>query len=473
MIYRNSYFSKELRQAYIENTIGVKRKLTFAFFLGLFSFIVHFILQIMTESVVADAVPYLMQESYFSTVYTYIAVAFFLYVLYYIVFYEYLSFEELRKNRWYLLVKLGYQPLNMILAKLAAALYSIFTIYSIGFVLIIVLTVFLKYYFVYAYLPSLYLVGLIDLIVVTVIAMTLSLYIRNKTTARYAVCFSALALLVPRVALGYHALVTDRILMQDPALLFDFSRSLYLPVMALVVLLCLTVCVLRARNVAKYYSVPYDLYGYVLSETETVVRINERSGKAVGLVKKDSAGRRGRILDLSVVSFLTVFICGALAFNLFIILNSAVQPGKEVTIRGTIPYVFKSDTMEPTIMENDLAYFKRIDAQTEPEIGDIVLFMDKNVVYVERVTAREDSRLVVDIDYYPPMSQVGAMEKTVDSSAVYGIYTHSSRWLGALILFANTILGRLVFLLLPAILLFYYQHIKNFFTNMSHKTSFE
>jgi hypothetical protein len=53
------------------------------------------------------------------------------------------------------------------------------------------------------------------------------------------------------------------------------------------------------------------------------------------------------------------------------------------------------------------------------------------------------------------------MRKTVDRSAIYGLFTHSNRWLGALILFANTIFGRLAFLFGPALLLFFYQPVKN------------
>jgi hypothetical protein len=59
------------------------------------------------------------------------------------------------------------------------------------------------------------------------------------------------------------------------------------------------------------------------------------------------------------------------------------------------------------------------------------------------------------------MSQRGAMLKTVARQAVHGVYSGRSRWLGALILFANTIVGRLLFLLLPAVLLFYHRPIAN------------
>nr|WP_291300069.1 hypothetical protein [Desulfosporosinus sp. BICA1-9] len=178
---------------------------------------------------------------------------------------------------------------------------------------------------------------------------------------------------------------------------------------------------------------------------------------------KVKKGWRGRIVDTVTTTFLIVFICAALVINLFIILINASTPGQEVTIRGVIPFVFSSSTMEPEIMVNDLAYFRKIDVQYPIEERQIILFEENNVLYVERVIAKSGTQLTVDIDNYPPMSQIGAMEKIVTRQAVHGVYSGRNRWLGALILFANTIVGRLLFLLVPAVLLFYQGQIYKFF----------
>ncbi len=116
-------------------------------------------------------------------------------------------------------------------------------------------------------------------------------------------------------------------------------------------------------------------------------------------------------------------------------------------------------------MENDLAYFRRVDLTEAVNVGEVVLFQEKKVVYVERIISKEDDQYEVDIDYYPPMSQVGAMKKTISRDAIYGVYTSRNRWLGALILFANTIFGRLTFLLVPAFILFFYKPIRTFIEN--------
>ncbi|MCX7615603.1 MAG: S26 family signal peptidase, partial [Clostridiales bacterium] len=106
------------------------------------------------------------------------------------------------------------------------------------------------------------------------------------------------------------------------------------------------------------------------------------------------------------------------------------------------------------------------------KIGEVILFKDGNVVYVERIISKSDDQYTVDIDKYPSMAQPGAMKKTISRDEIYGVYSHRNRWLGALILFSNTVFGRLLFLLLPAFILFFYKPIKQFF-EMNAKGYFE
>ena len=463
MIYIKSYFKKELQNAYVEYRISNRKKISFALFLGLISFAIHFMLQTLTESVLMNAVPEIMQTSYFSTLFTYTSIAYFVYVIYFLINYDALSFAEIRKNRWYFLLKMGYQPFPMIFSKLIALLLSLFAVYTIGYFFIILLTIFLKYNFIFAYMPSLYVVGLVDLAVIIIISMTVSLFAKSSTNARYAIFFFATVLIILRVLSGYQEVVSNRVLMQDFSILFDFSRTIYLPLVLIIAFACFFISVFKAKKASQYYSIPYDTYGNILPKDTLLVKYSSKTHKPIPVNNSDGSMLRSKVINVTVTIFLVFFICAALAFNVFVILMSTSQPGKEVTISGQIPYVFKSNTMEPAIMENDLAYFTRVGTGEAVQNGDIVLFLYQNTVYVERVTSIDGDILKVDIDYYPPLSQVGAMIKTINRDTVYGIFSHRSRWLGALILFANTIFGRIVFLVTPAVLLFFYKPIKIFF----------
>ncbi len=468
MIYKNSYFQKELRHAYIENSISSKRKNAFAILAGLVSFAVHFFMRTMSGSVLGDMFPQFIQTSYFSTLYTYVTVAFFLYVLYFIIYYEYLSFVEIRKNRWYLLTKMGYSPLSMIFSKLLAFLYSVWMMYSGGFLFTIGLTLLIKYTFIHEYMPALYIAGLIDILVIGIVSITSSLYIRDTKNARYFIFIFTIVLLVVKSVTGYFTLTSDRIMMQNALNLVDSSQAKYLLFSAAIVFVCTLICVFKAQSVAKYYNMPEETYGYVIPEGTSVFKIADPAKKIHLLTHKEKSVASNNIIDFAITALFVGIICITLVVNAFILISSATQPGKEITIFNVVPYVFQSNTMEPHIMENDLAYFRRIDHIEPINIGDIVLFQDNKVVYVERVNAEENGQYTVDIDNYPPMSQVGAMKKTISREAIYGIYTHRNRWLGVLILSANTVFGRFVLLLVPAVILFFYNPIRIFVINLIH-----
>ncbi len=461
MIYKTNYFKKELRQIYEGNKTSTNRRLAFAVFLGFFSFALYFVFQTLQKSVLSDAAPQIMQPSFFSTVYIYIHIAFLLNTAYFIAYYDSLFFSEIRKNSWYLLVQTGYPPAMMIFYKLAALLFSILLIYTVGFVTTVFLTLFLKYTLILAYMPALYFSGLIDLILISILCMTFSLYVKTILNARYITFLSAVCIIALKIMTGYYPLLGNRITMQHFFNLFDFSRSLFLPAAAVIILVCTFVSIFGARNVARYYNLSSE--DYPLPPDVTVLSADPATGGFKAAAANGKRSRYGKIADLVITVFLVVFICATIAFNGMVILINASTPGSEVTIRGVIPYVFKSDTMEPDIMLNDLAYFKKVDSQYPVRPGEIILFMSDKVVYVEKVLENKGSELTADIIHYPPMSRTGSMLKTVGRNDVIGIYTGRNRWLGALILFANTIIGRLLFLLVPAILLFYHKQIMSLY----------
>lgn len=470
MIYKRGYFKKELRMAYVENRISSKNRLFFGLFIGFFSISLHLILLTLKKSVLTDAVPHIMQQSYFSSVYIYINAAIYLFSLYYIVYYDYLSFTEIRKNRWYLLVKMGYSPQAMILSKLAATCYTVLTIYTTGFAVTVIMTVFLKYSPMLSYLPALYLVGLIDFMVLDILLVTSTLFIKQKSVARYYTIICVVALRITRYALDYHQVVSNKSLMQSFFPIFDYQKSLYMPFCALLVLLCFVVCFIKARDIAKYYSMPYDTYGYVMPENAVIIRRDSFSGRIHVINDEERIKRRNKMFDAAVNSALILVAVAAFVFNAFILIISTAQPGKEVTVFGVIPYIFASNTMDPAISENDLAYFKRIDENEQIETGDIVLFKKENVVYVERVIARSGNQITVDIDYYPPSAQKDSMKQEIDRGLIYGVFIGRSRWLGALILFANSVFGRITFLLIPLLVLYFYKQIKSFIINSVHRS---
>ena len=468
MIYKINFYTKEAKQAYIENRISRKKIIGFAVFMALCSFALYFLLQTLQKSVVSTAFPEFMAPSYFSSLSLYLLVSFVFYLCYFIIFYEYLTFAEISKNKWYCPIKMGFSPIAMIFIKMGTRLLEIIISYSLGFLGTIFLTAFLKFPFNVDYMFPLYFAGLIDIFLVVIIAMTFSLFISDQKTARYVIAGTAVVVFVCRVTSGYYTIMSDRALMRNFSALFDWNRSPYMYYCIAVVLICCVLCVFRARNAAAFTSFPFYAGDMDFGKD---VKIVTGDGITFSSSKKRHylAGVRKKALDVLANILLIGVVVVFIAVNVLVLIVTLASSQKEITFFGQIPYVFQSETMEPAIMFNDLAFFQRISDSSVIQAGDIVLYRSgaDADVSVARVTEKEDMTLKVDIDYYPAGVQQGIYEETIESNIVYGVYTGRSRWLGALILFANTIFGRLLFLLIPAFLIFYYKPILKFFKRIS------
>ena len=77
--------------AYTEQGITAKKILQFSVFLALLTFAIHFMLQTVTRSVLSDALPEYMMQSYFSVLLLYLVLSFAFFVIYFVVYYDYLT----------------------------------------------------------------------------------------------------------------------------------------------------------------------------------------------------------------------------------------------------------------------------------------------------------------------------------------------------------------------------------------------
>lgn len=448
MIYRNSYFIKELRQAYIENRISTLRKLVIGAFLGLVAIVLHLLLMTLTESVLTDVVPHIMRKDYFSTVYTFISVSFFLYIIYFLINYEYLTFTEIRKNRWYLLVKMGYNPQSMIFKKIAAMLFTLLFVYTTGFSFTILITVLLKYPFTYSCLPDMYLIGLLDLTVISIIGATISLYTTSAKNARFSLFFISMILYILRITTGYRNVIINSDILDEYGIVgaFDFSNSSYYLIICLVIIFCISVCFFRAKNVAKYYNLPFDESENKLPLGTKLVRFEERTKRFFLISKKNKQRQNVKIFDITIITFLAFIISSAVTLNVFYLINSS----SELTVNEIIPYFVNSDTSLPEIEKNDLAFFKKTNENAEIQSGIIVLLKHNDKISVQKIIVTDGNLLFANDNL------------SVDKSLIYGVYSGRNRWLGVLILFAKSIAGRLLFLIVPTLLLIFYKPLKRF-----------
>jgi hypothetical protein len=486
MIYDTNFMRKEFRNAYMQQQFSRQRQMSIGVFLGLLAFAVFFSLQTLKQSVINDVAPQLMMSSYFSTLYLYLFIALIFNVVFYIANYDYMTFIEVIRNRWYALVQLGYSPSRLIMQKIIVRILSQTAIFSIGYIATIFLSSFLKFPIVLSYIISLYVMGLIDIVLLAAISLTVSLFLRDTTNARYIVGLLAVGLLVFKAVSGYYSILADRTLMNDMSNMFDITQSVFMSVSAFIILACIGTCLLIGNKLARVYNPPllHQLPALTCKAQGTVVLNSSSAGaKKKPLVEAGNdplLSRTKRNIPSIIMSILMVCaIIALLGLNVVVLACGYASPERETSINGVIPYVFQSSTMEPAIMFNDLAFFQKVDGLSQLHIGDILLYKDQsggvNVAGVQAYTKDESGQLTggldVDVLNYVDDRYRGLAAQTIARDQVYGVHTSNNRWLGAVILFANTILGRLVLLLIPTFLIFFYEPILRFFRGLSKEKS--
>ena len=483
MIYNTSFLRKEFRSAYMQQKFSRNRQLSMGIFLGIITFAIYFSLQTLKQSVLSDTAPHLLMQSYFSTLYIYLFVALVFNVMFYISNYEYMTFIEIIRNRWYALVQLGYNPVRLIAQKILARFLFQAAIFTVGYIVTIFLSSFLKFPLVPSYIVSLYLMGLIDIEILAAISLTVSLFLKDITNARYITGLLAAGIMVFKAATGYYTILADRTLMTDMTNMFDVTQSVFMAAAAFIILACIIVCLIVGNKLARVYNpVILNRLPELLSKRKGTVVL--RSSTA-GMKKKPSVEASTEFVStrkqnnlVSVISgiIMVAVITGMLGVNVVILAFGYASPERETSINGMIPYVFQSSTMEPEIMFNDLAIFQKVDGLSKLDVGDILLFKDlSGAVNVASLTAFQMDEntgeltglIETDVLNYIDDRYRGMAAQTIEREQVYAIHTGNNRWLGAIILFANTILGRLILLLIPTFLIFFYDPIIRFFRSLS------
>jgi len=468
MIYNNSIFRKELNESYFEHSISIRNRYGYALFLALISFGVHFIALTLSKSVLSDTVPQYMNPSYFSVLSIYINIFYFFYVVYLASNYQFLTFAEIYSNKWYILMKFGFSPVQMIFTKLYARVISVFILYGTGFLATLFLTTFLKYPFVLEYVLPLFILGLLDVIFIIIVTMTSSLYLKKGILSNYVMIISVFLLVVLKYILGYYNIISDRSQFDSLNVLSHFSE--YIVTLSLIIISCIIIIFIRAKINAKYYY--FSFYRKDLDFSDNVkITVGADSKSRNKATKEYEVKTKTNIVSSLLNVLLIVTISIFIVFNILVLLVSLSTTRQQMSFPKVIPLVFHSETMESTIMYNDLAFFIKTTSDEALSKGDIVLYNAHEEVNVARIQSFKAEKVVVDIDNYPPQNEASIYREAVNRNQIYGKYLGRSRWLGILILFANTTSGRLLLLLIPSILLFYYKPITEFirFIMYEHK----
>jgi signal peptidase I len=469
VIYGMNLLKKEFSYGYYQKRDGVRQLVGLGVFFGMLAFSLYFMMQTLSQSALSDDAPYFMRPSYFSVVFLYLAVSGVGFLFYFINRFGQISFAEVYDNSWYCMAHLGYSVGAMVMTKLFAQIVSVLIVHTAGFAVTLMLTSILKFPLVAGYLISQYFVGLMNAVALLTVAMLLSMLGRDRSSAKSWLAFLALVFFLLQFPSGFFAIATDWGRMGN--FLNLWTDSWYLWMMVGVAVAATMVCVRRGAHLAGMFNPPAETGAPSLTgrlPEGTVVQVQSACDNAFTrrqsrrLAAAYLPARRLNILSLLSTLLLAVVVVSMLAVNLALLAFAYASPEKETFIAGYIPYIFQSSTMQPAVQYNDIAFFEKIDGYVQVSEGDIVLFKDDaGAVQVRKIlnfyadAATGEERITADITHYGDGAQQEALKTTLRKEQIYGRLVGRNRYLGVVVLFANTMLGRLLFLLIPTVLIFF------------------
>jgi len=464
MIYKTSAFNRELHQSFYDSLSNKRRLFAMCLFLALMTIGLHLLLQIVEESVLVELFPELFLPSYFTITYTYNLVAYAFFAIYFINQYSNITLTEIGENKWYLLSKMGFNVTGIILSKMGTTVLIVLTLYASGFVLTILLTALLKYVFVTNYLLPSLVAGALNVLLIVESALIISLYTRSKVSAKNWLLAVIIINEVLKVALGYYRIITDRVMMSDIANLFSPGNSAYGLILSAALIIMILFSYVWARRKSNYYTLKGEVSGV------TVLSHNEAR------MISPQVRKRRAVMSLPAMLFrilLAIVLFSSIALNILILLASLSSSTGEFSIFGYIPYIIRSQTMEDAIYKNDLALFKQIDTTYPLKAGDIVLFgseLGDNEVFIMEVIRIDGDKVLADMKKYPPLYEKGSLQQIISRKSIYGIFHSNYRIIGAIVLFINSFPGRILTLILPVTVLFFYPQISDFLKRVKAAT---
>lgn len=469
MIYKMNLLKKELSYGYYQKQDGIRQLVGLGTFFGMLAFSIYFVMQTLTQSVLTDDAPYFMRPSYFSTTFLYLVVSGIGFLIYFEGKFSQVSFAEVYDNSWYCMAHLEYPVWAMVLSKLFAQIVSVVIAYTTGFAVTLLLSSILKFPLVIEYLFSQFFLGFLNATVILVLVMLLSMLGRDRSNAKSWVSFLALVIFLLQFPSGFYAIATD--LTRMKSFLSMWTDSWYLWMVVGCTVTAMMICIRRGARLANLFNPPAEscaprLTGRLGPDVRVVLSTESGSASTRRLAIRLEASyhpvRRFNLLSFLSTFALIVVIVFMLSVNLVLLAFNYASPEKETAVIGFIPYIFQSTTMEPAVYYNDIAFFEKIDDYVKVNPGDIVLYKDDVEVvqvrkildfYVDEKTGEE--RANADITNYVEGAQKDALKTTLAKSQMYGRLVGTNRYLGVVVLFANTMIGRLLFLLIPTVLIFF------------------
>lgn len=436
-MYKNSYFLKEIRQSNIEHKISAVNGTFFGIFTAMIAFLLHIAVLQLDGTVFADTFPYLLHKDFFAPLYIYEKTFILFCIVYYLVRFEHIALAEIRSNRWYLLVKMGYNPKILVTVKLFAQFSLLLYAFLIGYLATLGVALLSNCAYSSEYLPALFLSGVIGIALLCSLTTALSVLNRFRSVlySRWCIVLAESAFILLSDLTGYRNALSSKTFIAEHGMFapFSMSASVYFVLIMVCIAALYVVSLYNAKNIAMYYDEPLENTDFSLPAGRVLARIDHKTG-VFYIFRKSRFKVRSIVFNIVIIVLLCAFVLFSLGLNIFYYCN---RNGKFVKIDDYI-FALSDKTLEPAdfdellIYKNDFLIFKTADVDDSIDEGKTVLIENDGKLEIKQYSTE------------------------LQNTHILGELRAVSRWLGAAVLLVSNTEGKTLFLVLPllALLLF-------------------
>ena len=131
----------------------------------------------------------------------------------------------------------------------------------------------------------------------------------------------------------------------------------------------------------------------------------------------------------NIIFIICLITLPVIAYNIFLILATVINPEKMPSVLGIKSYVMKSSSMAPTLESGDVIFLKEVPKQ-DIKSNDIITFVKNDIIITNRVDKIDNNKFSTKTD-----NKNDRGSNSVDYSEIEGCYLFKIPYIGNAVLF--------------------------------------
>lgn len=275
MIFKGGYGRFSARFQVRSGSLTLLPSIAWAIISTVMTISVYYVLLILTKDN-SDRLPMCFHTSTFGLLYLYTIINIGVIFVILISKINFIRYPEIASNRWNLMASMGISITRLVGRKVCSSIFAITRQYILGYLLVIACGFTFSLPFSINYLLSLFFIGVILLILLCIIAMSLTVYTKQIAGARYMMFLSFLT--VECLMVYFQIYHKDMFQIDILVGLFNLKGLSFITFSALVFVLCYAVILLRVkRRIGQQELLPLDIFDIkpMISGNETELFTSE------------------------------------------------------------------------------------------------------------------------------------------------------------------------------------------------------